>query len=205
MDNNLNLLVDAKNAYTSELKSILTPQLYEGIESLYNDSLSQKNKNNRFKIFQLLLKEIPKWNQDIIDNETNRILKMTNCDYIDKLVSAVFISNTRILTSVNIKNSMNTIEISIPKLNHFIHKCYIEIAREFYKNPFLLNKKISSKERQNNLRESISCVNNSIDNAIRKLLPIKEILNQYLVDDIKSIDKNLLDNNEINEKFKSTK
>ena len=87
MEKNISLLVDAKKEYTQELISILTPHIYDGIESIYNDSKTNSQHQYKLKVFQLLLKEIPKWNQDIIDNETERILKMTNCDYIDKLIS----------------------------------------------------------------------------------------------------------------------
>ena len=98
--------------------------------------------------------------------------------------------NDTYVDSVNINNIpiSNTIEVSIPKTTHFIHKCYIESAREFYKDPFLFEKNIKPKEKQANLRQSIYLIKNSISESIRKLLPIKEILNQYLVKDIKSTD-----------------
>ena len=188
MDNNISLLVDAKKSYTNQLISFLYPHIYEGIESIFEDSVRENNSKNKFKNFQITLKKVPKWNQDIIDKETERILQVTNCDYIDKLLSAVFITNTKILTSVNINNIniANKIEVSIPILSHFIHKCYIESAREFYKNPFLFDKNNKAKERQSNLRESISIIKNSINESIRKLLPIREILNQFISKETKT-------------------
>ena len=202
MDINISLLVDAKKSYTNQLISFLYPHIYEGVESIFEDSVLENNTKNKFKNFQINLKKVPKWNQDIIDKETDRILQVTNCDYIDKLLSAVFITNTKILTSVNInnKNISNKIEVSIPILSHFIHKCYIESAREFYKNPFLFDKNTKAKERQSNLRESISIIKSSINESIRKLLPIKEILNQYISKEIKNEEKDqineIIENNQ---------
>ena len=38
----INYITDAKNEYTKQLQNILIPRLYEGIDSLYNES----NENN---------------------------------------------------------------------------------------------------------------------------------------------------------------
>ena len=73
-----------------------------------------------------MLSEIPNWNQSIITNETNRI--KDNISYIEDLLTAVFISNMRLLCSV--KNTNKKIKVKIPKLDLFIHKCYIYTARK---------------------------------------------------------------------------
>ena len=184
----INILVEAKKEYTSQLQKILTPRIYEGFKSIYEDIINLLSKeldekkpqsSSLIKTFQKMLKEIPNWNQDIINNEYSRIEKLSNCDYIDGLIEAVFITNTKILTSVQINdnNSIN-IKISIPQPSHFVHKCYMECAKEIYKNPYIFDqsKNLTPKEKHNNLRESISLIDNSINNAIRNLLPIRDIL-----------------------------
>ena len=40
-------------------------------------------------------------------------------------------------------NNNNKINLTIPKLINFIHKCYINIARELWKNPLLFSESIS--------------------------------------------------------------
>ena len=148
-----------------------------------------KNLTIFLRNFQYVLRDIKLWNQDIIDEETNRILSETKCDYIDYLLKAVFITNTKILTSVNIYNENNNkqIEVSIPNLSHFVHKCYQESAKKIFLNPSLFDDSLSAKERQQNLRETIPIINSSIDEAIRELLPMKQLLLQYLDSDIKTI------------------
>ena len=54
-----------------------------------------------------MLLEIPKWNKSIINKETNRI--KSNMNYIDDLLTAVFISNTRLLCSI--KSSQKKIKL----------------------------------------------------------------------------------------------
>jgi hypothetical protein len=190
--NNINILVEAKKEYTNQLQKILTPRLYEGFKSIYEDIINilskelEENKtqgSSLIKTFQKMLKEIPQWNQEVIKTEYLRIEKLSNCDYFDNLIEAVFITNTKILTSVQINDSKSlNIKISVPQPSHFVHKCYIECSKEIYKNPYIFDqsKNLTPKERHNNLREVLHIIDNSINNAIRDLLPIRDILKQGL-------------------------
>jgi len=179
MENNNATLVEAKKAYTNQLISLITPQVYEGIKDLYECAKkNMKGKNVRHS-FQIELSGVSVWNQLIIDNETERIIKNTNCGYLDKLVTVIFINSTKILATAYIgAQNTNTLEISVPKLSHFIHRVYIETAKEFYKNPFLLDEKLRPRERQDNLRSSIEAIKFGIEQAILRLLPIGEILSR---------------------------
>jgi hypothetical protein len=190
--NNVNILVEAKKEYTTQLQKVLRPRIYEGFKSIYEDIINisakelEENKvqnNSLTKAFQKILKEIPQWNYDMINNEFDRIVTLSGCDYFDSLIEAVFITNTKILTSVQINESKPlNIKINIPQPSHFIHKCYMKCANEFYKNPYVfdLSKNISPKEKHNNLREALSLIDLSISNAISDLLPIGDILKQGL-------------------------
>jgi len=190
--NNVNILVEAKKEYTCQLQKILRPRIYEGFKSIYEDIINvsakelEENKiqnTSLTKAFQKILKEVPQWNHDMINNEFNRIATLSNCDYFDSLIEAVFITNTKILTSVQINDSKSlNIKINIPQPSHFIHKCYMKCANEFYKNPYIfdVSKNISPKEKHNNLREALSLIDSGINNAISDLLPIGDILKQGL-------------------------
>ena len=145
---NINILVEAKKEYTSQLQKILRPRIYEGFKSIYEDILNLSAKeleekkiqsSSVIKTFQKMLKEIPQWNQEMIKNEYNRIVRISNCDYFENLIEAVFIANIKILTSVQINNNTQNININIPQASHFMHKCYIKSANEIYKNPYLFD------------------------------------------------------------------
>jgi hypothetical protein len=149
-----------------------------------------------------MLKDIPSWNQEIINKEYNRIEKLSNCDYFDNLIEAVFITNTKILTSVQINDvhSIN-LKIKVPQPSHFIHKCYIECSKEIYKNPYIFDqsKNLTPKERHNNLREILNIVDNCINNSIRDLLPIGDILKQGLTKNNKKMKQKKEEEEEVNE------
>ena len=177
----INYITDAKNEYTKQLQNILIPRLYEGIDSLYDEASKNNNSEDVLSYFQTSLRDIPKWNQDIIENESNRIVEVSDCEWLDNLITAVFISHTKILTAVKINSDDEKIDISVPRITHFIHRCYIEVAREIYKNPYLYDKSNRDiKEKHRNLREALVINGECISNAVRSLLPIKSLLNKYL-------------------------
>jgi hypothetical protein len=176
---NIDILCHAKTEYTKQLTNILTPHIYEGLCNIFNDAFTNNN-DNYLAEFQILLRNVPKWNQDIIDTECQRIITKTNCDWLDDLITAVFVSNTKILTAIRLVNTDAKINLTIPKIDHFIHKSYIEVAREIYKNPYLFDINVQNIEKQRNMREALSIITQSIIEAIRKSLPVQQILNHYL-------------------------
>ena len=97
----INVLVDAKTEYTKQLTNTLAPLIKEGFDSLYEDACKFKEDTNdpryddysELQIFQDYLRKIPKWNQSIIDEETKRIIGKSQCEWLEDLLAAVFISN----------------------------------------------------------------------------------------------------------------
>ena len=82
----MNFLVETKNEYTIQLINILTPHLYEGFESIYNESKKIIKKGEEKKIlkaFQQFIKRIPNWNNNLIENETVRIRTASRCDFLN--------------------------------------------------------------------------------------------------------------------------
>lgn len=182
-----NALVDAKNEYTKLLTSYLTPCITEGFISLYDDAKTEKEEKQHdsryddysdIQIFQDFIKKIPKWNQDIIDKESDRIIQRSKCDWLDRLLYGVFVSNAKVLSIVRIQPKNNDkMKLKIPKLRNFIHKCYVECGRELYKVAYLFDDEdITSIEKQKNIRDINSIVREGVIEAVRKLLPIQDIL-----------------------------
>ncbi len=182
----LNLLVDAKEEYTRQLTRILVPRMYEGISHIYSEAKNlaneNENENKILVIFQNLLKNIPLWNQNIIEKETNRIIEKSGIDWLEDLISAIFVIYSKILSAVRVTNHsrIHNFHLTVPKLHHFIHECYIEMARKFYMNTMLFNDELTPNEQQINVRESYKIVKEAIVEAIRILLPVKAILQEYL-------------------------
>jgi hypothetical protein len=177
----MNYLVETKNEYTIQLTNILVPLIYEGISSIYDDAIKIANQEEELKTFQIFLKKIPKWNNNLLENETNRILCMSTCpELLKKLVDAVVKANIMILTNTHPSDK------SLLKINtnfdfkEFIHNCYIESARSFYTNPFLFYHKHSLYDINRNQKDAKEIIRNAIIEAIRKMLPLNMIIKEYL-------------------------
>ena len=190
---NLAILVDAKFEYTKQLINILKNNLFQGIKKIYNDakeySIEHDESDRTLKKFQFYLSEIPKWNQEMILSQVSDILEKSKCDWLEELITAVFVSHTRILTSINSGKAKKKINLNIPKIDHFIHQCYIDTARAFWKNPYLFDDTLNNYEYQRNRREAEGVIETSIQETIRKQLPVKHILKEYLGKDYETDDE----------------
>ena len=187
-DAKLAILTDAKNEYSHQLVNILKLSIHTGLKFLYDEGKKKCIQEDRFNEvlseFQDFLSQIRLWSQDMIENEYKRIEDESGCDFIKELITAVFMSHTQILQSIGTleqsKQKLN--QLDIPKPEHFIHKCYINAGREFYKNPFFFydGPEISPIEKQRNIPQCEQIIANSISETIRQLLPIRKILKTYL-------------------------
>ena len=181
-DYNNPVFAQAKIEYTKQLQDVLMNPFYEGLQSIYNDSKKEYSNYTEVPMYQIFRKKIenvPKWNTDMIDEEVDRIMRVSKCDWLEDLITAVFISHTKILASIGNQRTKK-INLTIPKMTNFIHKCYINTAREIWKNPYLFDENVSSSEYQRNIKSIESLIKENIDQTIRKLLPVKDILRDHL-------------------------
>ena len=142
MATNVNVLVEAKQEYTNQLLTVLAGEIFKGIESMFKASenyCKEHKDKNVLRKFQLVLSKTPSWNEDKIKTEFERIKNESGCDYLEGLLTATFVSHTKILASIKNTNNKDNIEIDVPNGFHFIHKVYIECARCFWKYPYLFD------------------------------------------------------------------
>ena len=105
---------------------------------------------------------------------------MSGCNNLLKdLINAVIKSNIMILTNTPPEKKNIPITTKI-ELSTFIHNCYIESARIIYNNPYLFYHKYSLYDIKRNQRDTYSNIHNAINEAIRKMLPLSLILQEYL-------------------------
>jgi len=180
----LSNLNESRNEWCSRLVSIFTPLVIEGIRSIFNESwklcLDNDEANKYLMTFQNLLSRIPKWNNTIIEEERKRIIERSGCNYLEDLITCVHIIQLKILTSIRVGNKQKKIDISIPKLDSFIHKVYIHVARKVYMNVYLFEKTVNQLQYQKNHRELEMIVQECILMAIRESIPTEDIIRAYM-------------------------
>lgn len=172
--------VNAKAELTLQLIDMITEHLYSGIKSIF-DKTKEEGVNTVLKRFQVKLLSIPIWNQQIIDKEFERIISNKDAEHLDKLLDMLFVSHVKVLSVLKI-NENNKVNIQVPNAKVFIHKCYIECARAFYRDPYLIDDRVKNydySEIQRNIKRSHSVINQSIEKTVRDLIPLKDILEAY--------------------------
>jgi hypothetical protein len=130
--------------------------------------------------FQNMLAQIPKWNNIIVEQERKRIIEKSGCNYLEDLITCVHIIQLKVLTCIRVGNKQKKIDISIPKLDLFIHRVYIHVARKVYSNIYLFEKDISGLLVQKNRRELEIIIQECILNSIRESIPTEAIIRAYL-------------------------
>ena len=182
------MLVEKKKEFTIRIINILSPLIYEGLSSIYSKAKENSTGDNVLKLFQSFLKRVPKWNNDLLLLEVNRIKSSSkDFEFINDLLRACLKANLYIMvfspyqknySKIN-QNHYNNIDF-----NKFIHTIYIECARELWNNPYLFYHIYPNIEIKRNQRDTLKLINNCIEETIRKTLPLKHILDLYLGDDI---------------------
>tara|TARA_Y100000389_G_scaffold20508_1_gene17660 strand:- start:795 stop:2027 length:1233 start_codon:yes stop_codon:yes gene_type:complete len=182
MDDNNYIYAQAKLEYTKQLIDILKNSIFDSFLEIHRESkkINHNTIEDIYVNFRSLLENIPKWNQTIIDSEVDKIYKDSSCDWIDDLLTAVYITHTKILLSVGKNNNNKKIDLVIPTTKNFIHKCFVTIARELWKNPYLYQDNIKASDYQRNIKSIEIIISEGIEQTIRNTLPLKDILKSHL-------------------------
>lgn len=183
-DFNVSSLHESKNEWGSRLLTILTPLVAEGLKSIFDEAVQLCKSNNEMDkylmTFQNFVSRIPKWNSNIIENEKNRIVERSGCGYLEDLVTCVHIIQLKLLTAIRVGQKQKKIDIGIPKLDDFIHKIYINVARKIYKNVYLFELNIPPLQVQKHNRELEIIIQECILNTVRESIPVESILRAYM-------------------------
>lgn len=174
----------AKSEYTQQFCVFLIPALLTYFLSLLEEAKEKEKDLKRVLwTFQNLLKDIPEWNTDKVLRETEVIQTNTKCDYLEELLTAVFVAHTKVLSAIRINSKNKKLQITIPKVDHFLHRTLSECARSLWSNAYLFSEQATSVDRQKNLRQVEQLIHQAILQSIRGMLPVKNILKEYLTDD----------------------
>jgi hypothetical protein len=144
--------------------------------------------------FQNLLSKVHQWNSVIVEEERRRIIERSGCNYLEDLITCVHIIQLKVLTCIRVGNKQKKIDISIPKLDHFIHKVYIHVARKVYTNVYLFEKNVNPLQSQKNARELETIVQECILTAIRESIPTEAIIRAYMDESVEQEEEIFIEN-----------
>ena len=187
-DSSAAIYSEAKSEYTDQLVFNFQPALLRFFLDRFAEvkvmpSVTSKAKS-ALSEFQDSLSQIPDWNLDKVHSETSELLKVIHCDYIEDLITAVFIAHTKILSAIRLHSKpRRKINITVPKPDHFMHRTMSECSRFLWSNVYLFDDSVSSVDRQKNMNDVNKLLERGILQAIRNLLPVKSILRDSLQED----------------------
>jgi hypothetical protein len=185
----VSVYAEAKSEYTKQLCQYIVPSIQQYFLDLLEEAKQKEEDSKRVLLmFQTLLEDISDWNVDKVQRETGSIVSGSQCDYLEELMTAVFIAHTKVLSAIRLTTKQKKLQITIPKLDHFIHRILRECSRLLWSNTYLFSTSAPSLERQKNLRIIENFLQEGVLQGIRSMLPVKNILREYLKDDDEGLD-----------------
>ena len=184
-DSILSVYSDARAEYTKQLCIFLVPAYFQFFTELLEKAKQEMAVQPKKALwqFQTYLNEIHDWNIQKVNSEINVIHTNCGCDYLEDLLTAVFIAHTKVLTAIRLSSNNKKIEVNIPKVEHFLFKVLCETSKLLWSSTYLFRDGISGIEKQQNYRNIEQLINEGILQAVRGLIPVKTILKDFIYND----------------------
>jgi hypothetical protein len=184
-DSILSVYSDARAEYTKQLCVFLVPAYFQFFIELLEKAKKEMTNEPKKSLwqFQNYLNEIHDWNMEKVNTEIHKINTNSGCDYLEDLLTAVFIAHTKVLTAIRLSANKKKIEINVPKVEHFLFKVLCETSKLLWSSTYLFRDGIPGIERQQNYRNIEQIINEGILQAVRNLVPVKSILRDFVNND----------------------
>jgi hypothetical protein len=175
---------DARSEYTKQLCGILVPSYFQFylsvLEKAREETVKQSDPKKLLWHFQTFLNEIPDWNMEKVNTEIGQLQSSCGCDYLEDLLTAVFIAHTKVLTAIRVSNKQKKVQITVPKVEHFLFKVLCETSKLLWGSSFLFREGIPAIEKQQNYRSVETLLGEGILQAVRAMVPVKSILRDFV-------------------------
>lgn len=171
----LSVLVEAKKEYTAQLATCMSEPMIDVFQRMYQEAAKNSKGKKVLITFQALLKDTPNWSNSMVKGHADAVVN--SCSYFGDLLAAVFVASTKIMSSVRLRQDTRKISLKMPSNETFVHTVYINAARDLYADPYVYHDDMSEHKRDADLRARFARV---IEESVKELIPIKEILSTYM-------------------------
>lgn len=165
--------IDVKlTQYTKQLHNFIIPEIVTGFYSMFNkikDCFSNTPLQELLDKFRAVLKDVRKWTDEMIDNETKHICTKTKLDdYLVTLFNTIMTLKILILVSLPEKQRDRIKFPSDLTFNRFIYNIYLNSAEVLYNNVNVIT--LSD---QTHLK---TIIENSLNKSLDLMVPLKYVL-----------------------------
>lgn len=174
-----------KQTMRENLTRVLVPHVADGLWSIYDNAKTACERNGQpdktLQTFQNLLTSIPKWKEETLNAEVDRIVTASKIDYIDDLLLGVFVSYIRAFASLQQSDATHVnIQFDYPSLPKFIQAFYTAAARKAWTQAYLFNTlNVASTQQARNRRDIEVMLEATVGEVIDSFIPWREISKAY--------------------------
>jgi hypothetical protein len=183
----INVLVEAKREYTNQLCLIMVPHLITTFQDMYEEAVRESKNRKPLIMFQKYLKEVPNFSSSMSQKHASEIT--ARCSWFNDLLAAVFVSSVKILSSVRLRpESGKKISVKVPTEEVFVQSVLNACAKNLYRDPYIYHEQMSEYDRDDQLTKRYT---GAIEDTIKDLLPVQQILSTYMQNDTTSDDREI--------------
>jgi hypothetical protein len=169
------ILVEAERKFMIKLCNAMTPVMIDAFYDMYKKAIEVSKGRQTLIHYQTLLQEVPHWNNTIVKQHADAIIK--SCSMFPNLLAAVFVISVKIMSAVRISADSKKINIKLPSNDVFVHSCYIAAAKSLYEDPYVVVDKMSDQDRRIKMAHRF---NELIKEVVDDFIPVQQILDTYI-------------------------
>ena len=168
-------LTERRQQYTEYLVDLIAGPLHRRVRAWFDDIRADpRQRAQALKNFQGALADVATWSALRVDTEVARIVQGEDCAYLPNLLRALFLVEAKLFMIG--ESSGANVKIRVPSVERFVHQCFIEASRVFWKKIFLFNPACPKLEQQRNYTVCDAVAVKSVKDAVRKLVPFKDLI-----------------------------
>jgi len=175
MDQNLSVLVEAKDEYQNIMVTVMTEPMIKVFHEMFMEAQRMSKGRKVLQMFQSLLKEVPSWSNTMSRTRASEI--ESTYSSFGELLAAVLVSNVKILSAVRIQAGNRKLSLKLPTNDVFIQTVYNNAAKDLYDDPYVFTATQSEYERNKQLDDRFRKI---IIQTIKQSIPVQEILSTYM-------------------------
>lgn len=171
----MDFLVEAERKYMTKLTNAMAPVMIDAFYDLFQEAKKQAQGRKVLIQYQALLKEVKNWNNTIVKQHTESIIK--SCAMFPNLLAAVFVILVKIMSAIKVSSESKKLNIKLPTNDVFVHSCYMATAASLYEDPYVMIDEISETERRSNITARIT---KAVREVVEDFVPVQQILDTYI-------------------------
>lgn len=177
---NVYLMIELKKEFSSILTHTLTPIIYDQLLAMCNECKKSTEPEKHISTFQKLLCDTPNWKSTEIDKAVKAIESKNKNDWLFEMIISIIKINMVLYDYGDLEEEPKKSDGEKITMGDFVHAVFCECARELFVHALLFHETNSPSENYRNKVVIFYQIGIAIENAFRRILPMKQILQRFL-------------------------